>query len=322
MSVSLDSLPLRPLGLGEIFDRAVTLHVRNFVSFSIIALFLVVPVSVGGYFMTAGFSGVYRQAIYQMEHPKKTAQATPPIDVGEALRIDGVAALQMLLLGLLGPFATVAIAFGVARRYAGQRIDWRSAYLAALRRWPAVLAIVVVEACSVAGASFVGIVGIAVLAVIGVLVLKASAALGVAVIVLSVLLYLALIGFILMLLVAVAFMFYAVAVEDAGIGEAILSGFARIFNRSEFWRAVLVCLALFAVQLGIAIVALGLFGLFEFVMHSALLYAFAEGALQLLETTFVTILMAVYYFDVRVRREGLDLEASLERLANVPAPPA
>ena len=31
-------------------------------------------------------------------------------------------------------------------------------------------------------------------------------------------------------------------------------------------------------------------------------------------TAFITILLAVYYYDVRTRTEGLDLEVALERL--------
>ena len=31
-------------------------------------------------------------------------------------------------------------------------------------------------------------------------------------------------------------------------------------------------------------------------------------------TAFLTVLMAVYYYDVRTRTEGLDLEVELERL--------
>jgi hypothetical protein len=33
---------------------------------------------------------------------------------------------------------------------------------------------------------------------------------------------------------------------------------------------------------------------------------------------FGTVLLAIYYFDVRIRREGLDLEASFERLTGAP----
>ena len=37
------AMELRPLGFGEIFDRAVTLYIRNFVAFAGIVLVMIVP---------------------------------------------------------------------------------------------------------------------------------------------------------------------------------------------------------------------------------------------------------------------------------------
>ena len=42
--------------------------------------------------------------------------------------------------------------------------------------------------------------------------------------------------------------------------------------------------------------------------------AFARKTVLGVATAFVTILLAVYYYDIRTRVEGLDLETDLQRL--------
>jgi hypothetical protein len=49
--------------------------------------------------------------------------------------------------------------------------------------------------------------------------------------------------------------------------------------------------------------------------HLPGLQAAIEGLARAVITPFAVVLLAVYYFDVRIRREGFDLEASLERLS-------
>ncbi|HEY9180348.1 MAG TPA: hypothetical protein VIO32_06480, partial [Candidatus Baltobacteraceae bacterium] len=52
---------LRPLTMGEIFDRAITLYVRNFVPFSLIVLVVVVPSAVMQYFAGLHASATFTQ---------------------------------------------------------------------------------------------------------------------------------------------------------------------------------------------------------------------------------------------------------------------
>ena len=113
---------------------------------------------------------------------------------------------------------------------------------------------------------------------------------------------------------AMGFAFISIVVEDAAVFPAISSGFARIFNRGELGRAVLVFLALIAISIGLYIVLGIAAALAQGLTHSLVLYGIVTAPISILSSTFTALLFAVYYFDVRVRREGLDMQTQLDRL--------
>ena len=47
---------------------------------------------------------------------------------------------------------------------------------------------------------------------------------------------------------------------------------------------------------------------------------FVASCISLVTTSFFGILLAVYYFDVRVRREGLDMQAQIDVLQPAASP--
>ncbi|MHB8461143.1 MAG: hypothetical protein ACYDA1_00700, partial [Vulcanimicrobiaceae bacterium] len=110
--------------------------------------------------------------------------------------------------------------------------------------------------------------------------------------------------FLVVLLLAFGFAYIALLVEKAGVGTAIGSGFKRIINRKEIWRSLLFALALGGVEIGgssvIAIVAL----LMLLVLHSAILYIIVAAIVNAVLSSFLTIFVVIYYFDVRIRLEG------------------
>ena len=106
---------------------------------------------------------------------------------------------------------------------------------------------------------------------------------------------------------------YAAVIEERGVVESLVLGFSRVFNRSEFWRALLFSIAICAVILGGSAV-FGVIGLVAAFAHLPLLQAIIESLARAVIAPFGIVLLAVYYFDVRIRREGFDLETSLERL--------
>ena len=310
MSIAGNALPLRPLSIGEIFDRTVTLYVRHFGLFTLIIVVVVLPLTVASYFSTYG-SGAYQQVLQQASHPSSTPS---PVMFSRLMQFEGLLMLVLLLQLLLVPFANTATASAVADLYRGKRPTWRQSYAAALRRWPAILGaefmtMVILGAAIVAGAFMFGAIFAA-----GIFVVRGSTfaiiAFGVvmAIFVIAWLLTLALCIF------AMGFAFISIVVEDAGVFAAISSGFTRIFNRGELGRAVLVFLALIAISIGLYIVLGIAAALAQSLTHSLALYGIVTAPISILSSTFTALLFAVYYFDVRVRREGLDMQTQLDRL--------
>jgi hypothetical protein len=111
-----------------------------------------------------------------------------------------------------------------------------------------------------------------------------------------------------------AFCMYGVVIEERSVGDAVVLGFTRVFNRQEFWRAVLFAISAGAIVFGatLMISAISLVAIFAHLMVlEVLLDSLARAAIA----PFGVVLLAVYYFDVRIRREGYDLEVGLDRLA-------
>ena len=107
---------------------------------------------------------------------------------------------------------------------------------------------------------------------------------------------------------------YSVVIEERGVFESLSLGFARIFNGAEFWRALLFAVAAGATVFGGSMI-FGVLAIAAAFAHLPGLQAIIEGLARAVITPFAVVLLAVYYFDVRIRREGFDLEASLERLS-------
>jgi hypothetical protein len=310
MSMAGDALPLRPLSIGEIFDRAVTLYVRHFVLLTLIMLVVLLPLTILTYFSTVG-STSYQQILQQATHPERSPS---PSSIASLLQFEGVLMLVVVLQLFLMPFANVAIAAAVAALYRAERPNWRGCYAVALRRWPAMLGTAFMEIVILGSVAFAGAFAFGLMVVIGVIVTRGSVAAAVVLGIVAVVLMVA--WFLAMFLCAIAlgFAFNAIGIEGAPAFTAIGLGFARIFNRRELSRASLVVVAIGAIYVGIYLVIFALFGLIQTVTHSFALVEIANVPISLLSATFIALLFAVYYFDVRVRREGLDMQAALDRL--------
>jgi hypothetical protein len=312
-------MELRPLGFGEIFDRAITLYIRNFVPFALIVGVLIVPLAVLQYFLDLSSVPQFDAMIKILTHPGKTP---PPPVMPAFLRDPGTLVLFIVLIAvvyLLWPFALNAIAVGIARLYRGRPVDFAACYKASLHRWPAVIGLLFIEF----GLFLVWYLSFLMLTVlsmfIGIAFARVSIALGVVIGIVLVLLMLAVLLSVLPLFVAFSFAMYAIVIEEQPIFAAIGIGFARVFNRREIWRALLFSMAAGAVMLGASMLISMLVMIaiaFQWVVFEVLLTSLFRAAIA----PFSAVLIAVYYFDVRIRREGFEIEAGLDRLASVPQP--
>lgn len=310
MSAAATPVQLRPLGLGEIFDRAVTLYVRNFVPLTIVALVVVLPLTIAQYFALPS-DGNYQQMLSQIQHPgKSTATA----------QMSGWIFGYFGLALLLQAFGAVAMAASAARIYRSQRVDWRAAYAAALRHSGTVLLILLFEIVALVFAVFAGSILLGIVFGIGIFVLRSVAVLGVAFITFGAILTLAFFVFLMLFYLAFAFAYNAVGIEDLSFAQAVGRGFGRIFTRVEAGKATLICLAFVAIYIGLITVNVAIAAIFIGLLHASVVNAAGHALVELITIAFLGILIAVYYFDVGVRREGLDLQADLDRL-KMPAQP-
>lgn len=311
---SVSPVMLRPLGIGEIFDRAVTLYVKNIVVFVLMLLTALVPVSALEYFIVPEQSATLTRAIDQIEHPEK-AQKDPAsaLPAGGAL----VALLAVVALSLLlQPIANNAIAVGVGALYTGKRPDFATCFRTSVRRFPQLLAVMgMVFAAGVV--AYIAAAALLVLLIfVGVLLVQPALPLAVILFVLAGLLVVAILAIVMLLIAVAQFAFYAVALENCGPVRALELAFRRIFNKDEVRKALLVVLAVFGVLLGISAFTgtIGI-GLALLVKNYALQLA-ASAVLSAVFNGFLIVLLAVYYYDVRIRREGLDMESDLQRLTS------
>jgi hypothetical protein len=308
---------LRPLSIGEIFDRAITLYLKNFAPFVGIMLVLMVPLALFRYFFDRTQTGSIDRAISILTHPGTIPRSpADPLGVWSPQAIAAIFGIAIVFYLLL-PFALNAVAVGVARLYRGRPVEFRPCYAAALRRWWPTIGVLVLDVFVLVGWYF----GFALVTIVGVV---AAAALFAAVKVLGILvgivvfcLALALLLAIFPILIVLGFAMYAVVIEGQGSGAAIAAAFGRIFTRTEVWRALLFSLAAGAIWMaGSTIVSIVSFLALYF--HQVAIAASIETILDAAILPFATVVVAVYYYDVRIRHEGYDLESELEGLSAGP----
>ena len=71
-------MELRPLGFGEIFDRAVTLYIRNFVPFAAIVMVLVLPLAILQYYLDRAAQPQFDAILKILTNPGHTAPPNIP----------------------------------------------------------------------------------------------------------------------------------------------------------------------------------------------------------------------------------------------------
>lgn len=305
-------MELRPLGFGGIFDRAVTLYIKNFVAFVAIAMVMIVPLAISNYAIDLASQPQYDAMIWIFEHPGGTAPHVPTIFDSKASVIALI--VTLLISTLLTPFVMNAVAVGVARVYRGRSVEFRACYETALRRWKQILGMVGMEILILLGwyVATVIVIGLGAVAIIAIA--QAIAPLAILLGVVGIFAGLALMLLTLApLALSLQFAMYAAVIEERGVSEALHLGFTRIFNHVEFWRAMLFAVAAGVIMFG-ASTMFSLLSILLGAMHLTLLEDIVQTIPSAVITPFGIVLLAVYYFDVRIRNEAYDLEVGLERL--------
>lgn len=304
---------LRPLGAGEMLDRAITLYVRRFASIVTVLAVVAVPLAaveafvapqsahaftdLARVFTTAGDPAAQRQAA---EALSRSNQAT-------ALTYGVVALASVVRLLMWCALVTV-----VAAGYAGVRTPLGAAYRFALRRWmPQLLvSLAFLVLGGFAAIPVFMLYFIVVIAAIGLVALHQMVAV-VIVAVLGGLLFLAALAVVgPLIFMAYELASVAVVTETASPVEAIGIGLRRAFAPGMKRRTVVAGLVLVLVSQAGALPLIGLAAVATAATHVDALYFAILGAGGVLLDGIVAAFVVVYAVDVRVRREGFDIIAA------------
>jgi hypothetical protein len=306
------ALNLRPLSIGELLDRAFNLYFKNIVTLTALVAIILVPSLIVSYFQTRGILDVYF-SIFQ--HPQQ------PPDLGKLQSLtssDPYIGLQMLILFIGLPLTYGAVVTAVSRAYLGLPLHFAESYRYALRRWLSILLLwllwAIVAVCFVVVAVVFLVVGAAIAGVLA----KMAGFLGVFFAMLIVIAMLAALALIIVFYLTSAMSFIAVVIEKTGPVDAFGRAFTRMFGAGQVWRGVVVALALGGIYYGATLVGAGGGMVLAFIFKIPALYIIAAGLTSLFFTPFALVLAAVFYYDIRIRREGYDLEM----LASQFTPPA
>ena len=273
---------LRPLSLGEILDVSIKIVIRNGPTLFKAVLVVVVPVQIVSTLLTADYT------VDSFDF-STNADQTPEETLEELNQYLGGLAISTILQALAVLLASAACFRAIAQAYLGEKPDWRSSLSYGLHRAPALLLLALLYGLGV---------------VLGTL----------ALIVPGVWLY-----------VAWAFAMPALLVEGLRGRGALRRSFELVKGR--WWRTFgIIAFGFILVGVFSGIVqAIFLVGIvFEPDNHAlVLVLSGLSGAVGLvIGTPFQAALLTVVYFDLRVRKEGFDLELLAQGIGgSVPAVP-
>jgi hypothetical protein len=303
-------LDLRPLGIGEILDRAVTLFVRHFAVLVLILALVVIPVAIVQYAAAPSTAGVFSDLQRMLMLPPGHVQEQREIlrEISQKSRLGTLGAVLILVSLIVQALSMTACVIAVAQSYAGRMPSVREVYREALRRWLPQLAALVIITGFVFVITFALVFAILVLAIaIGAIARLSPVAGAIVGIPIALVVVATLFAAFVLLSCAAQLTLVAIALEDPNPIRGIAAGLRRTFGKALIWRSLLVgtitsTVSLIGTFMLIAL-AVGLSALTHVSALYPVIVAVGSVALSALLNTFIV----VYATDVRVRREGYDL---------------
>ncbi|HEV2037809.1 MAG TPA: hypothetical protein VGQ96_04305 [Candidatus Eremiobacteraceae bacterium] len=317
------ALNLRPLSLGEVLDRAFNIYFKNIAAFTALLSIVIVPSTLISYFQSRDMIDFM---IKTFQHSIQSPGSPPDLSKINAFQpSDTWIGVQYALLFVGLPFAYGAVIAGVSRAYLGLPVHFAESYRLALRRWLPILMLIVlwlVTAAALFFAVFVlFVIGAAVIGLISGLVGN-NTFFGISAIVIVIGSMLAGIGVVVMLYLTSAMSFIAVVIEEIDPLKAFSLAFQRMFAGGQFWRGFALALALIGINFGVSLISAGGGALLAYFLKAPALYVIAVGLTSLFFAPFAVVAAAVFYYDIRIRREGYDLQMLAERFSSATPPAA
>lgn len=316
---------LRPLGAGELLDRAVTLFVQRFVPIVIVIAITIVPLFVLQAILTPESAHVFNDwgrllASSPNGTPSRDALADLAKINASLAPAFGIGLLAVLLRLLMWS----AIVFVIATAYrTGIAPTVRDAYVVGVNCWPA-QALVGLAFAVVGGMCFVPfmlVYLVIIMMIVGLSLLQVGpivVGLFAVILILALLAAVAIVGAFLYMTYEVAAVY--IVTERPNAVEAITVAIRRNASRDMWWRTVVAGLIVLAITQGGLLPLLVVGAFLTAVTHVDAAYFAVFGTGTILLDGLVAAFMVVYATDVRVRREGLDLYALTQPDAAAPVP--
>ena len=301
---------LRPLGAGEMLDRAITLYVRRFAAIVAVLAVISVPIVLLQAILTPHAGQVFSDMWRLIGAAGNSAASREAADAMTRDNQSGAATMVLVLVSsVLRILMWCALVTVLAAAYAGGRTSFGEAYGFALRRW---LPMLLVSLAFLVLGGFAAI-PIFILYLLVALAVVVFAALHqtIAMIVVGVAGGLLVIAFACVAgsLVFMAYELSAVALmtETSKAGEAIGIGLRRAFAPGMKRRTLVAGLVVLLVSQAGALPLIGIAAVLTTMTHIDAFYFAILGVGGVLLDGIVAAFVVVYAFDVRVRREGYDL---------------
>jgi hypothetical protein len=316
---------LRQLDLGELLDESFRLYRSNFLTFVAIAALILVPYGlvslVAQYPLQAQIADLQNQTT---SGANPFAQQSLSDLISEMLFwYVGMIIVNLLYAVIFQPLLEGALAYTISQRYLGHERGVGEGFGAAVRHSPALIGarlIPVLVGVMISGA-IIAVMGLIVAALVGRSLSDSldsgslGLIVGVGMLAFMLIGVVALVG--LALLVRILFTSQVIMVEGAGPWQSLVRSWR--LTQGSFWRIVgymlLIALLMYllaALPMFVLSFAMSIIGLDQRVQ--LIITTCTSTVISVIVTPFSVIAYTLLYFDLRVRREGFDLEQQANAL--------
>lgn len=308
---------LRPLGIGEVLDRAVTLCVRFFIPLTVVYVVFAIPQGIVQYFAGRGLTRLITAFTAAVQTQVATGRQADPAklahDLAGSPAPSGWLGVAWLLVFVVSPLAVAALVEMTAADYLGRPSSFASAYRTALNRWLPLIGLNLLFALS---GVVLYLVVVFVLVLLGLAVgflYVFSHPLGFIVgVPLGLAVFVALLAFAVIVTLALQVSYFTCVIERATPVRSFTASLSRVFGGIGLPRALLFGAAYLALALGIGLVALIGEVTVTSVLHSDVAAVTYATLLRIVTAIFTTAFVCIFYFDLRVREEGYDLQLAAQ----------
>lgn len=309
---------IRQLSLSELLDESFRLYRSNFLTFVAIAALVLVPYTLINFVVQYPFQAQIAEIQNQANSNNPFGAQSPFALLAEMFSWYLILVVVSLLYSVLfQPIMEGALAHSISQRYLNREIGVVSSFGMALRHAPALIGARMIPVLT--GALIVGAVVGGGAAVVGLMIGGTSmedldggtlsALVGLGFLGFAVLGVMILIGFLLML--RIMFTSQAVIIENAGSWQSVVRSWR--LTQGSFWRILgyvllllLLIYILAALPVGVVSFVGTMIGLDQRILF--IINTCASAVLSVITTPFTMIAYTLLYFDLRVRKEGFDLE--------------